>query len=249
VTAGDDYQDEMSNQRSTAAHNGDPDIAVELLLSGIGDSSADAALVALLGDLRQLAHGAAPPLNEDLAALLDQGLPALGIARRRARRRKIATGLVLGGIASFGVAGVAAANDRLPGGAQGVMSRVVNDLTPFHVDNRAPVVPTAPSSTPARHPAAVPSGHPSPAAPPVVASEHPRNSSSPSHGDDESKPTHSPTPEPSETGGDTHGSAVPSGPDREPSDPAMSPRPSRTTGNGTEGDHSSPGPTSRTRDH
>jgi hypothetical protein len=251
MTANDDYQDEMSDHGTTSADNGDADdVAVELLLSGVGSGNSDADLAEFLGELRQLGDGAAPAPNEDLAALLTNGLPAIRIAGRRSRRHKIAAGIVVGGIATFGVAGVAAANDGLPNGAQGVVSRVVNDLTPFHVDSTP--TPPPPASTPARRPAVVPRLPPSVVAPPAGSdSVRPGSSAGPSADDDKLKPAPTPTSDTSETAGDSDDTTGPSGPNREPSDPAMTPRPSRTTGNGSDDGRADPSPTpsERSSDH
>ena len=236
MTYSDDYQSEMTDRMSTQAYDGDPDdLAIESMLSGDGAGGAGGDLAALLGDLRQLANGPVPTPTDELAALLSQGLPGISSARRRARRRKIVAGVVIGGVASLGLTGVAAANDRLPGGAQNVVSQVVDDLTPFHVEHKQ--TPTIPAPTPSH---ARPIGS---ALPPNSDVAPAPGNSGPSGSDDNGgggsgsdDHSASPTPRPSESSGDgnDHDGST-SGSDREPSDPPMTPSATRTGGDGTDG--------------
>jgi hypothetical protein len=241
VTYENDYESEMTDQTSTSAHGADRDYSAgELMLSSDGTGGTGGDLAALLAELQQLANGPAPTPTEELAALLSQGLPGIKAAQRRSRRRKIVAGVVLGGVASFGLTGVAAANDRLPGGARDVVSRVVNDLTPFHIaEKRTPTLSVpAPTRT---HPSAVPTP-PSAAAAPVPGvsgsggsddqggvgsgGSDDQGGSGPGSADDGSTPT----PRPSETSGDGDDKGGASGSDREPSDPPVTPHPTKTTG-------------------
>ncbi|HEV7205178.1 MAG TPA: hypothetical protein VGN18_11245 [Jatrophihabitans sp.] len=113
-----------------------------------GDPGAaeSAAVTRFLDDLRSLGEGPAPEPSPELAALL-AGVPTLAAARRH--RPRIVRRVAL--IAAAVVAGttLAAANHQLPAPAQRVVSNVVNDLTPFHIDNPHPVpTPTTPAVTP-----------------------------------------------------------------------------------------------------
>jgi hypothetical protein len=232
VTSGNDYESEMADRTSTPAHDADPnDSAVELMLSGDGTEGTGGDLAALLADLQQLARGPAPTPTGELVALLSQGLPGVKAAPRRSRRRRIVAGVVVGGVASFGLPGVAAANDRLPGAAHGVVSRVVNNLTAFHIGAKGTPTMSVPAPT-RTHPSAVPTTPRSAAAPVPGASG---SGSSDDHGGGSGPGSadggSTPTPRPSATsdhGGNKGGS---SGSDREPSDPPVTPRPTKTTGN------------------
>lgn len=127
------------------SHDGDPewtgisrpDVVAELLADDVvraAGFSDDDDLAAVLHTVRDLGHATVPKPSPDLAALLAQGLPQLrGDARRSRRRRTVGTAVVAG-ILTLGLTGVAAANNRLPPQAQSVVSRVVNDLTPFTID-------------------------------------------------------------------------------------------------------------------
>jgi hypothetical protein len=89
-----------------------------------------------LSDLRVLGEDPAPAPSAELAALF-AGASSLAVARaRRSTLARHRVGLAIAAIAvsTAGLTGVAAAHDSLPQPAQLVVSRVVNDLTPFHVD-------------------------------------------------------------------------------------------------------------------
>jgi hypothetical protein len=181
--------------------------------------------------------------------LLAQGLPGVASARRRSRRRKVVAGVVLGGVASLSLTGVAAATDRLPGRAQDVVSRVVDGLTPFHVDRKH--TPADPATSPshsrptdvssAPRSATVPApGMPSSSAADDKGGGSPSGSSSggSGSGDDDSSPSTGPSE--SDGGGDDQGGST-SASNREPSDPPLSPRPTRSTGDGSDGSGSGGG--------
>jgi hypothetical protein len=236
VTYSDDYQSEMTDRMPTPAHDGDQDdLVMESMLSGDGAWGAGGDLATLLGGLRELANGPVPQPTDELATLLSQGLPGISTARRRARRRKIVAGVVIGGVASLGLTGVAAANDRLPSQAQKVVSQVVENLTQFHVDHKQ--APTSPASVPshARPTDGVTAPNsavePTPGKPSPSASDDKGGVGS---GSDEDSA--SPTPRPSEAsdGSDDHGDPT-SGANRESSDPPVTARPTGTTGSGTDG--------------
>ena len=129
-----------------------------------------------LADLHTLGEGPAPEPTAELAALF-AGVSSLDAARaRRGPLGRHRVGLVIAAVAvsTAGLTGLAAANTQLPQPAQRVVSRVVNDLTPFHVDPSRP-----PAPTPAPHPSTPaedsPPTHPDPAG---ATSSEPRDSES-----------------------------------------------------------------------
>lgn len=108
-----------------------------------------------LADLRALGGDEPPAPSAALEALFaGSGLTDIDARRRdaRSRRRRVSFAVAAAAITTVGLTGVAAANDTLPQPAQRVVSRLVNDLTPFHigsarvpsiapVEERAPAVP------------------------------------------------------------------------------------------------------------
>ena len=131
----------------------DPEMDDELELLP-GDGALHAArgsgeLDGVLLEMRELGRGPAPAPSAELEALLDKGLP--DIRRRRARRRTAMVGAAVVGAMTVSLTGIAAANDSLPGGSQGVVAGVINGITPFHVHDRHshPDTPSAPGSAPA----------------------------------------------------------------------------------------------------
>lgn len=137
--AADDDVDEMSGPTSSEP-------------SGMAPGTA--AMTAFLAELRAFGAGSVPPPGPALAALLDG---TVAVAARRPWRRAViasaAAAVVLGGTA------IAAAHDSLPEPAQGVVTHLVNFLTPFQLDpgtarpRPVPPVPTVPAATPRPSPA------------------------------------------------------------------------------------------------
>lgn len=109
------------------------DDAVEALLSGQGDGAVAAAVC----ELRRSADRPVPTPSAALAALLASGLPLdtapIDDLARRRRRRYVALGIAAGGATTIALTGVAAANDALPSPAQGVVTDIVNNFTPFDI--------------------------------------------------------------------------------------------------------------------
>lgn len=146
-----------------------------------------------LAELRQFADEPAPPPSAELAALLGGATPIqFGAARKgsKGRHRRNVAVVTMVSVAALSATGVAAANDSLPQPAQRVVTSVVNDLTPFHINpeplhpSRAVIVPPDATHSPE------PDEHgPSPAGSPEPAESR---SSGPESGDGSS-------------GGDTEG--------------------------------------------
>ena len=125
------------------------DAAVEALLSGAGDPADP--LTAALRALRSESGRAVPEPSPALAELFGDVPPPDELSRRR-RAARITISVVVAGTATLALSGVAAAHDALPGAAQGVVTDIVNDLTPFHIGreerlSRLPVLPAAPTDT------------------------------------------------------------------------------------------------------
>jgi hypothetical protein len=99
-----------------------------------------APVTAFLADLRALGQREPPTPCADLAALF-AGASPIGIVRRRragrSRRRRMRFAVAAAAATTIGLTVVAAANDKLPQPAQRVVSRLVDVLTPFHVDPAA----------------------------------------------------------------------------------------------------------------
>lgn len=82
-----------------------------------------------LTELRALGDVAPLPPSPEVAALLAEPRPRFGRRRALHLAVRVAAAVVI----LVGVLGTAAANHRLPGPVQQMVSRVVNDLTPFHI--------------------------------------------------------------------------------------------------------------------
>jgi hypothetical protein len=119
----------------------------------------DERLAATLAELRALGTGQAPAPSAALAALFgsNDGIDEFSGRRRLRDRRGLVAGIaVAGASATLALSGVAAAHDALPGPAEGVISGIVNSVTPFHIDSDDPVparpndvvVPTGGQPTP-----------------------------------------------------------------------------------------------------
>jgi hypothetical protein len=126
------------------------DDAVEALLAGRGEATDP--LTSALVALRQTGVRAVPEPSAALAGLLMNGLPTDEFSRHRRRAARITFGVVVAGTATLTLSGVAAAHDALPSPAQGVVTNIVNDLTPFQIgrDGGAPRPParqSAPTDT------------------------------------------------------------------------------------------------------
>jgi hypothetical protein len=122
------------------------DAALEALLLGRGDPTD--ALVGALAALRGMPQQWAPEPSAALAAMLATGLVGEEISRPRRRARIVIS--VVAGSTTLALSGVAAAHDALPGPAQTVVTDIVNNLTPFHLDRRDGAMrppPVAPSPT------------------------------------------------------------------------------------------------------
>lgn len=135
----DDYDDMV--ERRTEIDDG-----------GSGLPPGTAALTLFFDDLRTLGIQPPPEPSTELAALFSGAVP-LGAARRRlAHPRAVIAGAAA--VAVLATTGAAAANDSLPQPAQRFVSRVINLVTPFHVDpsphpgTPVPEIPVAPAQTP-----------------------------------------------------------------------------------------------------
>ncbi len=133
----------------------DDDAVVEALLTG-ARSSADP-VSDVLDAIRAGGHRPPPAPSAALAELFATGLPADEVGRRRNRAR-IVVGMLVASGTTLALTGVAAANDALPGGAQSVVTDIVNGLTPFHIvrqrDDRRPQLPAPTDTVPHRSPEA-----------------------------------------------------------------------------------------------
>ena len=148
------FDDDLSEMSAAEGIHSDGSIAGDSLTSG--EFSDPSPLVTqFLTDLRALGDGPAPPPSDELAALFS-GASSITAARQgRSVFARHRVGLVIAAAAmsTAALTGVAAAHDRLPQPAQTVVARVVNDLTPFHVDpSHVPAPPATHPSGPAATP-------------------------------------------------------------------------------------------------
>lgn len=109
----------------------------------------DAELDSVVHELHELSRMRVPTPSPELQALLLHGLPSR--RHRWTRKRTVIVGALLTGSMTMGLTGVAAATDRLPGSSQDVVAGVINDLTPFHIENRHPR-PQRPANEEHEHP-------------------------------------------------------------------------------------------------
>jgi type IV secretory pathway VirB10-like protein len=121
-----------------------------------------AAVTRFLTELRALGEAPAPTPTPELAALLD-GAVQLALVRRHVRRALVRVALVAAAI--IVAMTVAAANHSLPQPAQRMVSNVVNELTPFHIDPALPATGPVPPPPPTHRPAPSPKPPTSPVAP------------------------------------------------------------------------------------
>lgn len=137
------FDDDLDEMGAAAGLHGDGSIAGDS--RGSGQFADPSPLVAqFLRELGALGDGPPPAPSAELAAVFD-GTASLSAARRRRstlRTHRVGVAIAAAAISTAALTGVAAANERLPQPAQTVVARVVNDLTPFHVD---------PSHLPAAH--------------------------------------------------------------------------------------------------
>lgn len=96
----------------------------------------DAELEGIVDELRELSRIRVPTPSPELQTMLLQGTPSR--RHRWTRKRTVIVGAMLTGSMTMGLTSVAAATDRLPGTSQNVVAGVIDDLTPFHIDNRHP---------------------------------------------------------------------------------------------------------------
>ena len=156
-----------------------------------------------LVELRAFGDGQAPTPSAELSA----AFAGATVLRGRRRRR---LSLIAAAAAVLLVVGVGAATTRLPQPAQSLVSRLVNVLTPYHLDParepaRAPVLPV-PVTTPGSHRTTAP-------APP-----------SPTPTDDSPAPSQDvPAPSPTEREGGTSGSTARPGSDDTSGAPCSAP--------------------------
>ena len=134
----DDMTDLLQNRVPGSGRDGDDD------------------LTRFLTGLRALGDVPAPPPSPTVAALLAGAHPRF--VRRAAVRAVLVAALVISALVG------AAATHRLPAPAQQFVSRVVNNLTPFHIAPPPPATSPArthaPAPMPVRVPAAVPATSP-----------------------------------------------------------------------------------------
>jgi hypothetical protein len=142
VTGSDDGVYGMSEVDELDFRAGDEVTRVE------ADEAAGAAVARFVTEMRALGEGPAPVPSPELAAILGGASSHRLLSRRRPARRAQRSRRVLAyataAAVMVGTAGVAAANDTLPQPAQRVVSRVVNMLTPLHIDPSRPAKPVEP---------------------------------------------------------------------------------------------------------
>jgi hypothetical protein len=152
MTGGGDNENKMATHLPRASDEATDVVALLLAdpaLDPTGDDRSDqVALASALYAIRGLAAIEAPAPSAELAARF-AAVPPLSLAKARmSRRSKLIAGTIIAGVSTVGLTGVAAANDQLPDGPQNVVSRVVDDLTPFTIDRAHPTAPTGrPSPT------------------------------------------------------------------------------------------------------
>lgn len=145
MSAQDDYTDEMTDVTISAEDPiGLDDLAIEALLSGLGSdfaTSLDAIppgaepLMFAMMDLRALGEGPAPKPSPELDFMMGAKIiPLYPPNARRRSRIKVTGAFAAAASVALGLVWTAAANQQLPDGAQGIVSKVVNNLTPFHVE-------------------------------------------------------------------------------------------------------------------
>jgi hypothetical protein len=120
------------------AHGGDrPDVVAELLrdqvLLAIGEADGDVELAGALTAIRRLGAGPVPRPSTELEARFDATVPSSLAGRQLSRRTRVIVGTVVASMSAVGLTGVAAASNQLPAGPQQVVTRVINDLTPFTI--------------------------------------------------------------------------------------------------------------------
>jgi hypothetical protein len=161
VSSRDDNDAEMADyleQLGAAPEGEDPLVAADVAM--------------LVREIHDLGRQPPPAPSAQLEVLLTQGLPNLRRRRARGRRRRVLVGAVV--IGSMSMTGIAAAADHLPGRSRGVVTDVINNLTPFHVGVRdktdRPAGPSRPSPSVVHQPPARPS-HSRPSNPPTPSRE------------------------------------------------------------------------------
>ena len=128
MSTGGDEWDEMNETRRDGAGQL-PDPVIDEVLGAADPGSP--ALAQFLSDLRALGTGPAPQPSAELDAYL--GRPASELDVRRHRRHRRAAVVAAAAACTVTLTGVAAAADVLPGPAQRMVSRVVNDTTGLHL--------------------------------------------------------------------------------------------------------------------
>jgi hypothetical protein len=180
MTASDPTRSEQARPTEPRAVLGDPlerDPEIRRVLAGLQacvPASAPEPSVELLAALAAVRAAAAGDSSaSDSSASGSSGSGSSGLVRlgdrpRRAARRPGYRRTVLAGALTVAVAlpatGVAAANDRLPRPAERVVSRMVNDLTPFTIDPATDLpTPTHPVRAPIPRPSTAGPARPGPA--------------------------------------------------------------------------------------
>jgi len=198
------FDDDLSEMSAAAGIHSDGSIAGNS--QGSGEFSDPSPLVTqFLTDLRALGDGPAPPPSDELAALFSgaSSLTAARHGRSVFARHKVGLVIAAAAMSTAALTGVAAAHDRLPQPAQTVVARVVNDLTPFHVDPSHGHVP------PATHPSG-PAATPTHTEPSEPAESEPAGSAP---GESEPSESEAATPAQQTEPGDGQASAAPGGED------------------------------------
>ena len=138
------FDDDLSEMSAAEGIHSDGSIAGDSRGSGeFGDPSP--LVIQFLTDLRTLGDGPAPLPSDELAALFSgaSSMTAARHGRSIFARHRVGLVIAAAAMSTAALTGVAAAHDRLPQPAQTVVARVVNDLTPFHVDPSHAHVPPA----------------------------------------------------------------------------------------------------------
>lgn len=108
----------------------------------VPEMSAPDSVQNFLGEMRRLAEGVAPEPSAELSAVLSGAMPLpaaprrlrdVSLPQRRVRRHPLLTAAAVA-ILAIALLVTGAATHHLPAYAQRLVSRVVNTVTPFHID-------------------------------------------------------------------------------------------------------------------
>ena len=155
MSPSDDWEQEMARLLTPLPADDPARDRRDVVASVIAENYDVAAeLDSFLRDLQSLATRPAPAptaaLEEVFASTaFAKRVDEIHARRAHRRRRRIAVTAAAICVTSIGLTGVAAATDTLPSGAQQVVSRVIDNVTPFHVNDGARPPVGAPPGQPA----------------------------------------------------------------------------------------------------